>query len=136
MPPDFEAYLRALAATPLDEKTEHTDRGALETLLRAAANDAGPGAAVQHEPRRDRGGGGSPDYKISRQGRIAGYVEVKQIDENLSKVLKSDQIKKYRLLSDNIVLTDYLEFCWIKPDGSVVRERLAHSATCLPASCG
>ena len=127
MPPDFEAYLRALAATPLDEKTEHTDRGALETLLRGAANDAGPGAAVQHEPRRDRGGGGSPDYKISRQGRIVGYVEVKQIDETLSKVLKSDQIKKYRLLSDNIVLTDYLEFCWIKPDGSVVRERLAHS---------
>ncbi len=127
MPPDFEAYLRALAATSLDDKTEHSDRGALETLLRAAANDAGPGATVQHEPRRDRSGGGSPDYKISRQGRIAGYVEVKQIDDNLSKVLKSDQIKKYRLLSDNIILTDYLEFCWIKPDGSVVRERLAYS---------
>ncbi len=60
-------------------------------------------------------------------GRIAGYVEVKAIDENLSKVLKSDQIKKYRLLSDNIVLTDYLEFCWIKASGETVRERLAHS---------
>ena len=58
-----------------------------------------------HEPRRDKGGAGSPDFKVVRQGGIAGYVEVKQIDENLSKVLKSDQIKKYQTLSDNIILT-------------------------------
>ncbi|WP_168074231.1 N-6 DNA methylase [Caulobacter sp. SSI4214] len=127
MPADFEVYFRALAATPVDAKTEHSDRGALEALLQAAANDAEPGAHVQHEPPRDKSGGGSPDFKVTRQGRIAGYVEVKTIDENLSKVLKSDQIKKYRKLSDNIVLTDYLEFCWLKPDGETVRERLAYS---------
>lgn len=124
---DFDAYLRALASTPIDGKTEHSDRGALEILLQASADDAEPGAHVQHEPRRDKSGGGSPDFKVTRQGRIAGYVEVKAIDENLSKVLKSDQIKKYRKLSDNIVLTDYLEFCWIRPDGEVLRHRLAYS---------
>lgn len=127
MPADFEAYFRALASTPVDAKTEHSDRGALERLLQAAADDAEPGAHVQHEPPRDKSGGGSPDFKITRQGRIAGYVEVKTIDENLSKVLKSDQIKKYRKLSDNIVLTDYLEFCWMKPDGETIRQRLAYS---------
>lgn len=127
MPADFEAYFRALAATSVDSKTEHSDRGALEALLQAAANDAEPGAHVQHEPPRDKSGGGSPDFKVTRQGRIAGYIEVKTIDENLSKVLKSDQIKKYRKLSDNIVLTDYLEFCWLKPDGETVRQRLAYS---------
>jgi hypothetical protein len=127
MPVDFEAYFRALASTPVDAKTEHSDRSALEALLGAAANDAEPGAQVQHEPPRDKSGGGSPDFKVTRRGRIAGYVEVKTIDENLSKVLKSDQIKKYRKLSDNIVLTDYLEFCWLKPDGETVRERLAYS---------
>lgn len=111
----------------VDDKTEHMDRATLQALLQAAADDAEPGAAVQHEPRRDKGGAGSPDFKVIRQGRIAGYVEVKAIDEPLSKVLKSDQIKKYRTLSDNIVLTDYLEFCWIKDDGEVVRQRLAHS---------
>jgi len=127
VPADFESYFRALAATVLDEKTEHMDRSALQTLLQAAADDAEPGARVLHEPRRDKGGAGSPDFKVIRYGRIAGYVEVKTVDENLSKVLKSDQIKKYRVLSDNIVLTDYLEFCWIKAGGEIVRERLAHS---------
>ena len=127
MPADFDAYFRALAATPLDAKTEHSDRAALEILLQTAADDAEPGAHVQHEPIRDKSGLGSPDFKVTRGGRIAGYVEVKTIDEPLSKVLRSDQIKKYRKLSDNIVLTDYLDFCWIKPDDSVVRHRLAHS---------
>ncbi|MDQ2860340.1 MAG: hypothetical protein M3T55_06355 [Pseudomonadota bacterium] len=108
MPADFETYFRALAATAIDDKTEHMDRAALQTLLQAACDDAEPGARVLHEPRRDKGGAGSPDFKIVRAGRIAGYVEVKPIDENLSKVLKSDQIKKYKTLSDNIIVTDYL----------------------------
>jgi hypothetical protein len=123
----FEAYLRALAATPLDQKTEHTDRSALQGLLQAIADDVGPGATVIHEPRRDKNGGGSPDFKIIRNGRITGYVEVKAIDENLSRILRSDQIKKYRTLSPNIVLTDYLEFCWIRQDDETVRYRLDHS---------
>lgn len=126
MPADFETYFRALAQTAIDDKTEHTDRAALQALLQTMVDDVEPGARVQHEPRRDKGGAGSPDFKIVRQGRIAGYVEVKPIDENLSKVLKSDQIKKYKTLSDNIVLTDYLEFCWITP-GDTVRHRLANS---------
>ncbi|MCA3734390.1 MAG: DNA methyltransferase, partial [Phenylobacterium sp.] len=111
---DFEAYLKALAATPIDAKTEHTDRGALERLLKEAAKDADGGFRIQHEPRRDRGGGGSPDYMVKRDARIVGYVEVKTIDEALSKVLRSDQIKKYQKLSDNLILTDYLEFIWLK----------------------
>ena len=127
MPADFEAYFRALAATPLDEKTEHTDRAALQRLLSDAADEAEPGAHVLHEPRRDKGGRGSPDFKVTRGGRIAGYVEAKTIDENLSKVLRSEQIKKYQALSDNIVLTDYLEFIWVRKDHSPERARLAHS---------
>lgn len=124
----FEKYIAELRKTALDAKTEHTDRAAIEHLLQAAADDAQPGAHVQHEPRRDKAGGGSPDFKVIRQGRIAGYVEVKTIDENLSKVLKSDQIRKYKTLSDNLILTDYLEFCWIKGDGEIGRQRLFHSA--------
>jgi hypothetical protein len=35
----FDRYLLALRKTALDEKTEHTDRLALETLLQALADE-------------------------------------------------------------------------------------------------
>lgn len=128
MPADFDTYLRALAATAREgDDTEHTDRAALQALLQAAADEVEPGARITHEPKRAASGLGSPDFKISRQGRIAGYVEVKTIDETLSKVLKSDQIRKYRQLSDNLILTDYLEFILLTPGAEPVRARLAHS---------
>ena len=69
---------------------------------------------------------GAPDFKVSRASMILGYVEVKEIDANLNKVLKSAQIEKYRKLSVNILLTDYLDFIWINGK-TVSRERLAHS---------
>ena len=124
---DFDQYLKALAATPIDAKTEHSDRGALERLLGEAAAEADKRLHIQHEPKRDKGGGGSPDYMVKRDARIVGYVEVKTIDEALSKVLRSDQIKKYQKLSDNLILTDYLEFIWIRKGQDPQRARLAHS---------
>ncbi|MEA2871975.1 MAG: hypothetical protein QOH67_1951 [Hyphomicrobiales bacterium] len=121
----FDRYLLALRKTPIDEKTEHTDRAALQALLQAVADDAAEGIAVQHEPRRvaDKG---APDFKITTRGLILGYVENKAIGENLDKVLKSAQIKRYKTLSQNIVLTDYLHFVWINKDG-VQRETLCHA---------
>ena len=81
--------------------------------------------AVQHEPKRvaDKG---APDFKITKRGLILGYVENKAIGENLDKVLKSDQITRYKSLSQNIILTDYLHFIWINKDG-IQRETLCHA---------
>jgi len=118
--PHFTTYLAALRRIPRDQKTEHTDRGALEALLAAFAP---PGVTVQHEPKR-AGDHGSPDFKITARGAVLGYVEVKTIGENLDAVLKSAQIKKYQELSDNILLTDYLHFIWIGKNGPE-RENLA-----------
>src|SRR5262249_42913922 len=68
---------------------------------------------------------GAPDFKVTKSGAmILGYVENKAIGENLAKVLKSDQIAKYKLLSNNIVLTDYLQFIWINKYGPPQSERL------------
>lgn len=115
----FEAYLHKLAETPLDQHTEHTGRAALETLLNHfAARTAGTGTRVQHEPKRIAEKG-APDFKVERSGMILGYVEVKEIGANLDKVLKSPQIAKYRTLSDNIIVTDYLQFVWIDAEGKV-----------------
>ncbi len=123
---NFDTYLRKLRETPLGEQTEHTGRSALEGLLNEfAAGTSRRGITVQHEPKRvaDKG---APDFKIERQGMILGYVETKSIGENLDKVLKSEQIARYRSLSQNIVLTDYLHFIWINKDG-LQRETLCHA---------
>jgi hypothetical protein len=117
----FDRYLLALRETPIGEKTEHTDRAALQSLLQAFADAAPNRAVVQHEPKRIVGKG-APDFKIARAGLILGYVENKHIGENLDSVLKSDQIIRYKSLSQNIVVTDYLCFVWINKNG-VQRER-------------
>ena len=123
--PDFDSYLKSLCETPLSEHTEHTGRTALENLLNAVADGTNENITVQQEPRRvaDKG---APDFKVSQSGTILGYVETKQVGENLDQVLKSDQLKRYRSLSDNILLTDYLHFIWINKDG-VQRESLCHA---------
>jgi hypothetical protein len=74
----FETYLAALRRKPITEKTEHTDRGALEALLAAFAAEAEGRPEVQHEPRRVAGKG-APDFKVVRKGLIQGYVENKTI---------------------------------------------------------
>ena len=123
--PDFDSYLKTLCETPLSEHTEHTGRTALENLLRSVADAANGNITVQQEPRRvaDKG---APDFKVSQPGTILGYVETKQVGENLDKVLKSEQLKRYGSLSNNILLTDYLHFIWINKDG-VQRESLCHA---------
>jgi hypothetical protein len=120
----FDRYLLALRKTPVDQKTEHTDRAALQSLLQAISDDGASGVSIQHEPKRvaDKG---APDFKITKGGLILGYVENKKIGDNLDKVLKSDQIKRYKDLSQNIILTDYLHFIWINKDG-IQRETLCH----------
>ncbi len=120
----FDRYLLALRKTKIEEKTEHTDRGALQALLQAFADENGNATMVQHEPKRvtDKG---APDFKITSRALILGYVENKAIGEHLDKVLKSDQISRYKTLSQNIILTDYLHFIWISK-GGVQRETLCH----------
>ncbi|HWY60798.1 MAG TPA: N-6 DNA methylase [Rhizomicrobium sp.] len=122
----FDHYLVTLRKRLVAEKTEHTDRSALEALLNAFADEAEGKPQVQHEPKRIAGKG-APDFKVTKAGLILGYVENKAIGENLNKVLKSEQIEKYKSLSRNILLTDYLEFVWIGKDG-IQRETLCHES--------
>ncbi len=120
----FGEYLNRLRKFALGEKTEHTDRGAIEDLLNAFAEHAEGKPKVQHEPKKVAGKG-APDFKVTKPGTILGYVETKTIGENLAKVVKTEQLKRYRELSSNILLTDYLEWIWIKKD-SVRTESLCH----------
>ena len=120
----FARYVQDLRNAYAQAGTELSGRAALESLLKAAAGVFAPTAHIQHEPPR-QGKKGSPDFMVSQVGMILGYVENKTIGEDLGKVLKSPQIKKYQELSNNLLLTDYLHFIWIR-DGSIQRENLAY----------
>lgn len=117
---DFEKYFKALQNHRVNEITEHSHRSNLQQLLESLT---GPKIKVLHEPKRE-GKFGSPDFKITHTESIIGYVENKKIEENLDKILKSDQIKKYQALSDNILLTNYIEWIWLKNGKIQQRENL------------
>jgi N-6 DNA Methylase len=118
----LDVYMRALRASDIREKTEHTDRDAIKALVQSIAPK---GVQVVHEAKGVRGKG-TPDFKVRQNGQIIGYIEAKPIGtemDGLATLLESEQIKKYRSLKENILLTDYLNWIWIK-DGDVHRETL------------
>ncbi len=119
----FDAYIHALRESDVREKTEHTDRDAVKTLLQKFA---GPGITVVHEAKGVRGKG-TPDFKVRQNGQILGYVETKPLGADLDAVLKSDQIARYKSLSKNILLTNYLQWIWIRDD-STHRENLCETS--------
>jgi hypothetical protein len=119
---DFENYFKSLQSQKISEITEHSHRPALKELVESLV---GSNVKVLHEPKRE-GKFGSPDFKITRTESIIGYIENKKIEENLDKTLKSDQIKKYQALSDNLLITNYIDWIWIKGGEIQKRETLCY----------
>lgn len=88
--------------------TEYTYRNALEKFMESL----GHGIKATNDPKHIECG--APDF-IVEKGRIPlGYVETKDIGVDLSKVEKSEQLKRYQKALHNLILTDYLEFRWYK----------------------
>ncbi len=115
-------YFNSLFAAYKDGGTEHSGRTALENLL----NELKPqNVQIKHEPGR-QGNKGAPDYKVMRKGRRLGYIENKAPGVNLDKVLKSEQIKNYVALSDNLIITDYLQWIWLRDGKIIMRETIAY----------
>ncbi len=119
----FQVYIKELQKQKLTEITEHSHRAALQTLLNSVANDINTQETnVLHEPKR-QGKNGSPDFMISTKEGIIGYVENKKISENLNDIIISEQIAKYKKLNDNLLITNYVEFVWLKGN-EIFRETL------------
>ena len=127
----FTAYFNAIKSLDTTEATEHTLRGALENLLNAIAAAESPNVTIIHEPKQDKTKLGAPDFKIKLNETILGYLETKPIGENLDTVLQSAQIAKYKRLSGNLILTDYLEWLWLRDGRIIKRETL-----CYPSDAG
>jgi len=124
--PAFKAYFDQIKKLDAQDATEHTLRPALHNLLIELAATKKSGVVVIPEPKRDESGKGAPDVKFKISEKILGYLENKKTESNLDQVLKSDQIAKYKTLSSNLIITNYLEWIWLK-DGTVIkRETLAY----------
>jgi hypothetical protein len=119
----FKAYFDQIKKFDVKDSTEHTLRPALDNLLNALA---GKKIKVIHEPKRDETGKGAPDFKFKINECILGYLENKKIDENLDQILRSEQITKYKQLSGNLILTNYLEWIWLKDGAITKRETLCY----------
>ncbi len=107
-PAPIAEYLRQLEHNlKRGNATEHTHRPALKELLEALDERI----AATNEPKRSACG--APDYEISRRrdGLKLGHVEAKDVGEDLARIERADQIKRYLSLP-NLLLTDYLEFRW------------------------
>ena len=100
-------YAKAISANlSRGDATEHTHRPALKALLEAAWR----GVTATNEPRRVACG--APDYIISKGPVTVGYVEAKDVEEDLTKIERTDQLKRYLASLPNLILTDYVEFRW------------------------
>ena len=114
----FDIYIKEIAK--VKDELEHSGRTYLQNLLQQFAEKT----EVIHEPKRDKNGKGAPDFKFVLNGTDIGFLENKKIGENLDEVLKSPQIEKYKTLTDNLILTDYLRWIWIYKDEVVADEKL------------
>ncbi len=92
------------AALVTGDATEHTHRSALQDLVKNLA----PGLTVLNEPRHIACG--APDLVVRRGNTPVGYIETKDIGQDLSRTERSEQLKRYREALHNLILTDYVEF--------------------------
>ena len=127
----LKPYFKTIKSLDTTEATEHTLRGALENLLNAIAATENPNVTVLHEPKRAKTRLGAPDFKIKLHEATVGYLETKPIGDHLDVVLQSAQIAKYKRLSGNLILTDYLEWLWLRDGAIIQRETL-----CYPSDAG
>lgn len=103
----FREYAKAISANlARGDSTEHTHRPALKSVVQAVR----AGTVATNEPRRIECG--APDYIVSTGAATIGYIEAKDVGDNLSATEKTKQLKGYLAALPNLILTDYVEFRW------------------------
>ncbi|MDR8394073.1 N-6 DNA methylase [Aliifodinibius sp. S!AR15-10] len=75
-------------------------------------------ATVTALPKRTEAG--NPDFRVwDGSHKVIGYIEAKKPGENLDKIQRSEQLKRYRSTFPNVILTDFFEYRLYK-DGDLV----------------
>ncbi len=113
-------YLRELKSNCENEDaTEATHYPTIKALLERIASER-----IKVTPQPKRSEVGVPDFIIRGGDNISliGYLEAKDIpEENLQRVAKTDQLKRYIEALDNLILTNYLDF-WLFRDSKLVKK--------------
>lgn len=92
---------------------EHSYRGDLQNLIMAIL----PDVLVTNEPARVDCG--APDYVLTRKDVPIGYIEAKDIGQDLTDKKLKEQFDRYKAGLSNLIFTDYLDFHFYK-DGEFV----------------
>ncbi|MDR2683975.1 MAG: N-6 DNA methylase, partial [Prevotellaceae bacterium] len=104
MQPHITSYLNSVSALYAQGiTTEHSFRGALETLLKNMTDFA----VVNEAQHIDCG---APDLTLLKNNIPVGYVEAKDIGKNLNSKDYKNQFDRYKKALDNLIITDYLTF--------------------------
>lgn len=113
----FQTYFKSLQGLFIsdNENSEMTFRSPLEILLKSFEKEVTKrNLIIKHEPTK-QGDKGRPDFKVTTKEQLTiGLIETKKIGDDLKKILISKQLERYKQLSDNIIVTDYLHFYLIK----------------------
>jgi len=116
-------YIAALSRIDFSIASETSLRTAFENYLTKFIEEAQLQKFKVLQEGKRIGAFGVPDFRISFNDSMIGYIETKKMGENLDKILQTEQIRKYRELSPNLLITNYVEFVWIK-DEMIQHERL------------
>lgn len=111
----FNNYIKNIHKIYLtNDFLEHTFRTDFENLLNSfLKDDIKVNLQVIHEPQREKFG--APDFKIiDKAHNIIGYIECKNITEDIKGLVNSPQIKKYLEISNNLIFTNYIDFILFK----------------------
>ena len=120
---DLELYISKIKEIRLlGNATENTYRPALKSLLESAKS----GITATNEPAQISRM--APDFVVQKGIIPIGYVETKDIGDNLNKTLNSRQLKRYKAAFPNLILTDYLEFIWLQKGTEQFRVKLGEAS--------
>lgn len=93
--------------------TEHSYRGDLQNLLESII----PDTLITNEPTRIKCG--APDYILTKKEIPVGYIEAKDIGDDLGNKKHKEQFTRYKEALANLIITNYLDF-WVYKDGELV----------------
>ena len=116
----IEEYLRQIRnLVRTNNYTEYTFRTPFENLLNNFNNENNFNLRILQEPERENFG--APDFKITDNvNNVIGYIECKNIDENINNLRNTSQIDKYLSISKNLIITNYVDFILYKNNGEYI----------------